>query len=100
MTEAGFPVHRDAIWRHLKHAAPATDRDDSADPLGLIVASAVADVLIPWPTTAADLVDRLIADGADQAASLIANRCVYPAMRSDALVGWLASRDDAPRVEQ
>lgn len=68
LAEAGHPVHRDAIHRHVRaHVAPADLFDVEHSPAdtaaGLTVAAVVAGQLTRWPSLAASTAAALRAEG-------------------------------------
>ncbi len=86
--EAGHPLSKDAIRRHLAacvarpvEAVAAQPESSPADPVARVVAVAARDVLEAWPSIATKLVRRLVADGAIDAAHTV-TEAVPETMRS------------------
>jgi hypothetical protein len=74
MADAGHKVSKDSVARHCNRdlAPPDPEEDLTGDPVGLLVAIAARDVLVPWPSLARRLAERLLEDGAEAAASIVA----------------------------
>jgi len=83
ISDAGHPIHRDAVHRHLReHVAQVDvcDPGDLADKVALLVDGA-ADVLEKWPSRALDIAKRWLDDGAEAEAFRLVQRAVPTLMQ-------------------
>jgi len=78
VSEAGYPVHRDAIHRHLREHIDLQPEPDPGDLPARIAAlvDGAASELGSWPSLAFKIAQRWLNDGAEQEAKRLVSQAV------------------------